>query len=142
MSEANFGKRVPALLAFTSFLAVGGCNGCKGPLTYDDSPETQNGAVTSINTSGVTVGLTGNDAKLYAVTAYAGVWRSLENPDIGSSKGKDWEIAANNLPRNLQILGLQRAHGNGSVRVGKSSGSASALSFRRLDLPPYPNGSR
>jgi len=58
-------------------LSLHGCAGCQGPLTYDISPETNNGAApTSPSTSGIIVALAGDNSHLYAVSHAAGVWRS------------------------------------------------------------------
>src|SRR5215467_10392519 len=79
-----------------------GCAGCKGPLVYDASPETQPGTSPSIpSTSGVTVGLAGSNAFLYAVTANAGVWRSQASSEFASSSS--WLQLPNSPPRAFSI---------------------------------------
>lgn len=72
-------------------VALQGCSGCKGPLTYDFSPDTDNGArPAGASTAGITVSLTGDNSALYAVSHTAGVWRSASNDERAGFAGP-WE---------------------------------------------------
>ena len=100
----HFLRRYLAAVVFSGLLlSLGGCNGCTGPLTYDASPDAPNGGPPCGQcTAGVTVGLAGNNAQLFAVSADAGVWRSL-NSSEGALTASEWYQLPAGPPRAFSI---------------------------------------
>jgi hypothetical protein len=96
-------RRQPAIFLSGLLLTLGGCNGPTGPLTYDASPDAPNGGPPcSQCTAGVTVGLAGNNAQLFAVSADAGVWRS-SNSSEGALTASEWYQLPAGPPRAFSI---------------------------------------
>jgi hypothetical protein len=116
---------------------LGGCRGCTGPLTYDASPDAADGGPPCGHcTAGVTVGIAGNNAYLYAVSADAGVWRS-GNSSEGALTASEWYQLPAGPPRAFSIAvdpnnqqhlavgqrdGDQLANNNSGVRESTDAG--------------------